>query len=195
MRVIMNIPKTKFTSKIQNDNFTLDTDSAILLKFDELLKSIKTQKHNEVNLSNDVVNDKSTDVKRLEKLFNIDIKNNPEEFINSDGTINLFDIINSYGNNLSSNDLREFGDTINALYKNNKISDDDYFYALNWINKKFLEKSVTLSIHDKIDKENLKIVDHKKDEKTLREIAKKKERSSKLVSFDTVKSHDKNHIL
>ena len=195
MRVIMNIPKTKFTSKIQNDNFTLDTDSAILLKFDELLKSIKTQKHNEVNLSNDVVNDKSTDVKRLEKLFNIDIKNNPEEFINSDGTINLFDIINSYGNNLSSNDLREFGDTINALYKNNKISDDDYFYALNWITKKFLEKSVTLSIHDKIDKENLKIVDHKKDEKTLREIAKKKERSSKLVSFDTVKSHDKNHIL
>ncbi|NLK22682.1 MAG: hypothetical protein GX309_01445 [Clostridiales bacterium] len=195
MRVIMNIPKTKFTSKIQNDNFTLDTDSAILLKFDELLKSMKTQKHNEVNLSNDVVNDKSTDVKRLEKLFNIDIKNNPEEFINSDGTINLFDIINSYGNNLSSNDLREFGDTINALYKNNKISDDDYFYALNWINKKFLEKSVTLSIHDKIDKENLKIVDHKKDEKTLREIAKKKERSSKLVSFDTVKSHDKNHIL
>lgn len=195
MRVIMNIPKTKFTSKIQNDNFTLDTDSAILLKFDELLKSMKTQKHNEVNLSNDVVNDKSTDVKRLEKLFNIDIKNNPEEFINSDGTINLFDIINSYGNNLSSNDLREFGDTIDALHKNNKISDNDYFYALNWINKKLLEKSVTLSIHDKIDKENLKIVNHKKDEKTLREIAKEKEISSKLVSFDTVKSHNKNHIL
>lgn len=193
MKVIVNVPKVKFSYKKQTEDFTLNTDSNVLLKFDQLLKSMKTKKDSAIKLLTDATGNNSTDVEKLEKLFNIDIKNNTEEFMNDDGTFNIFDLINNYGDNLSSNDLREFADTINSLHKRNKISDSDFFYALNWINKKILQKSMTLSIRDKIDKENLKIGDHSKSEKSLHKILKddsKEEKSSKLNSLGKLKYHN-----
>ena len=130
---------------------------------DSIIKNeIKNRKTNEATSFSAVMNEytekkkeehtqldfDSSSIKQLENLFDIDIEANKDKLVKDNGKLNILDIIDSYGDDLTGNDLRDFGNTVTALWKNGEIDDEDYYSAINWINQKVLEKSTELQVDD-----------------------------------------------
>lgn len=149
---INTIDQTK-KSESKNEKVNDGTSfSAILNKCAEN----KKEEHTELDFN-------SSSIKQLERIFKIDIKANKDKLVKDNGKINLSEIIHTYGNNPSGNDLRDFQKNVTALWENGEIDNDDYYYALKWINEKILEKSKKLEVDDLEYKELDKITSKTKD--------------------------------
>ncbi|WP_160691824.1 hypothetical protein [Clostridium sp. C2-6-12] len=72
-------------------------------------------------------------IDKLDKIFDIDILGNPDQFIRADDTINVPRILSEYGGNVTSFELNDLSDSINKLYECGLISNEDYFSTLKWI--------------------------------------------------------------
>lgn len=72
-------------------------------------------------------------IEKLNNIFDIDMLGSPDKFFKKDSTINITRILGQYGNNVTSSELADLGESINILMKNGLISDEDYFSTLRWI--------------------------------------------------------------
>lgn len=112
------------------------------MKFiEELVKTQETTKQKEVNCN-------SNYLKKLENILGTTEDDIKENFTKDNGKINIMDLLEQYGNDISSNDLKDLKDTICGLYKEGAIDDIDYFTALKWINEKIMQKEVKLKVTD-----------------------------------------------
>lgn len=112
-----NKRKVQETDLLQNPRL-----KAVMDKIDALPKKDR----------DDVINS----IKTINKALGINIFGNADKFLNDDSTINLQRILYEYGDNVSYRDLNELNNAINVLHKNGLVSDDDYFYALKWLETK-----------------------------------------------------------
>ncbi|SFC55727.1 hypothetical protein [Clostridium uliginosum] len=98
-----------------------------------------TEKHKEIV---------SKAIEDMEKIFNINMSKNPDEYYKKNKKINITEIIRKYGNNVSSNDLNDLEKTVTSLWKEGMIDDDDYFNAIKWITLKVEQKTVKLKLEN-----------------------------------------------
>ena len=84
----------------------------------------------------------------LDHILDINILQNKDEFFNEDSQIKIRDILDGYGDHVTSNEMTDLGKTINVLMDNGMISNDDYFYALKWMAMKAEQFSVKLQNED-----------------------------------------------
>lgn len=75
-------------------------------------------------------------INNLNRIFSINILGDPNQFINKDSTINMPRILAEYGTDVKSSELEDLSKSINTLAENGLISNEDYFYALKWIETK-----------------------------------------------------------
>ena len=99
----------------------------------------------------------SKPVKDLEDILDFDLEERKDKYIKKNGKINISDILNEYGSNVSGNDLKKLGETINSLYNSGAIDTEDYFYAMKWIATKQMEKSTQIGIEKMIGNEIIKL--------------------------------------
>lgn len=126
---------------------------------EELAKAQETeQQKTEVNYDSHFVH-------KLEDILGVTEDDIKTDFTKDNGKINIMEMLNKYGNDVSSKDLRELQGTVTGLYKEGSIDAKDYFTALKWIAEKMMQKSLKMQMND------LKNIDPESDEDILKRIA------------------------
>lgn len=123
------LPSSKEIDELQNNNKTTGIpkiDNLSEQKKDIVFKSIKT----------------------LNDMFDINILQNKDEFFNEDSQIKIRDILDGYGDHITSNDLNSLSSTINRLLDTGMISNEDYYYAIKWMALKREQFNVKLKIEN-----------------------------------------------
>ncbi|GAA0075765.1 hypothetical protein UT300005_01430 [Clostridium sp. CTA-5] len=87
-------------------------------------------------------------IKDMEKIFNIDIIGNEDKYFKEDNKIDILKIIDNYGDNVGDNDLEDLQKTVTTLWKENMITDEDYFYAIKWIALKVEQKAIKIQLEN-----------------------------------------------
>lgn len=127
------------------------------LSFKEIVDGINKSNEKNIEDNNYKLDFDSKPVKDLEDILDFDLEEDKDRFIKKNGKINISDILNEYGSNVSGNDLKKLGETINSLYNSGAIDTEDYFYAMKWIVTKQMEKSTQVGIVKMIENEAIKL--------------------------------------
>lgn len=127
------------------------------LTFKEIVDGINKANEDNVEENYYKLDFDSKPVKDLEDILNFDLEDKKDKYIKKNGKINISDILNEYGSNVSGNDLKKLGETINSLYNSGAIDTEDYFYAMKWIATKQMEKSTQIGIEKMIGNEIIKL--------------------------------------
>lgn len=127
------------------------------LSFKEIVDGINKSNKKNIEDNNYKLDFDSKPVKDLEDILDFDLEKDKDRFIKKNGKINISDILNEYGSNVSGNDLKKLGETINSLYNSGAIDTEDYFYAMKWIATKQMEKSTQVGIVKMIENEAIKL--------------------------------------
>lgn len=127
------------------------------LSFKEIVDGINKSNKKNIEDNNYKLDFDSKPVKDLEDILDFDLEEDKDRFIKKNGKINISDILNEYGSNVSGNDLKKLGETINSLYNSGAIDTEDYFYAMKWIATKQMEKSTQVGIVKMIENEAIKL--------------------------------------
>lgn len=127
------------------------------LSFKEIVDGINKSNEKNIEDNNYKLDFDSKPVKDLEDILDFDLEEDKDRFIKKNGKINISDILNEYGSNVSGNDFKKLGETINSLYNSGAIDTEDYFYAMKWIVTKQMEKSTQVGIVKMIENEAIKL--------------------------------------
>lgn len=127
------------------------------LSFKEIVDGINKSNKKNIEDNNYKLDFDSKPVKDLEDILDFDLEEDKDRFIKKNGKINISDILKEYGSNVSGNDLKKLGETINSLYNSGAIDTEDYFYAMKWIATKQMEKSTQVGIVKMIENEAIKL--------------------------------------
>ena len=127
------------------------------LSFKEIVDGINKSNEKNIEDNNYKLDFDSKPVKDLEDILDFDLEEDKDRFIKKNGKINISDILNEYGSNVSGDDLKKLGETINSLYNSGAIDTEDYFYAMKWIVTKQMEKSTQVGIVKMIENEAIKL--------------------------------------
>lgn len=87
-------------------------------------------------------------IEDMEKIFNIDIMGNEDQYFKEDNKIDILKIIDNYGDNVRDKDLEDLQKTVTTLWKEGMITDEDYFYAIKWIALKMEQKAIKLRLEN-----------------------------------------------
>ena len=132
--------------------------------FYEIFNRAKQDIDEEKNASEE--NKVSWALKNLERIFHINMENNPERFYKENGQLNIMDIIEEYGDNVSFQDLKELSKTIIALKDLGKIDEEDFIKAMRWITDKIQGRAIQFENENRVAEELEKVSKiYKKDDK------------------------------
>lgn len=132
--------------------------------FYEIFNRAKQDIDEEKNASDE--NKVSWALKNLERIFHINMENNPERFYKENGQLNIMDIIEEYGDNVSFQDLKELSKTIIALKDLGKIDEEDFIKAMRWITDKIQGRAIQFENENRVAEELEKVSKiYKKDDK------------------------------
>lgn len=91
----------------------------------------------------------------LTAIFDADIREYGDKYINEDNTVNVHKMIDELGDYVSSDEMSSFGKAIGELYDKGMISREDFFFALRWMAAKIKGSSVKVN-SDNISMEIIK---------------------------------------
>jgi hypothetical protein len=130
---------TSPTPKADNKNGTsfsetLDEVSKSYINIKKnILKGLKTNYPAIDDLPREKRADAFDGIGKLDEIFGIDILGDPDQFLRTDGTINMPRILAEYGPDAVPFDENKLSKGINELYDCGLITTEDYFYTLKWI--------------------------------------------------------------
>lgn len=151
---------SNITEKINSSNSVSVNKKINKDSFQDIMKKTVASKKDMV--SNKNRNYQEEDKKKIDQafdtltsIFDADIRDFGDKYINEDNTVNVHKMIDELGDYVSSDEMTSFGKAIGELYDKGMISREDFFFALRWIAAKVKGSSVKVNA-DNISMEIIK---------------------------------------